>query len=346
LHQFEETITRQRASEPFSGVVSLRQGDTALFEGAYGGALRSEAIPNRIDTRFQIASGCKLFTSVAICQLIERGVLSPDTMLANCVDVSFAHFDPQITIHQLLTHTSGIPDYFDEAVMDDYEVLWLHQPMYAIRRPADFLPLFQDKPMQSPPGATFAYNNAGYVVLGLVIEQSTGMPFTDYVAEHVFGACGMHDSGYFASDQLPARTARAYIENPDGTWRSNIYAVPIIGGPDGGAYTTAADMARFWQALSLHTLLRGETSARLLAPQVATQSPAPYDHYGYGVWIETSATGIRKYFVEGSDPGVAFRSGIYPEHEMILTLLGNTGQALWPIYRELEAIIAPAVAGK
>ncbi|MDQ2998883.1 MAG: beta-lactamase family protein [Chloroflexota bacterium] len=333
-------MTRERTTEPFSGVISLRHSHAIVFERAYGAALRSEAIPNQVDTRFQIASGCKIFTSVAICQLIERGVLSPNTLLTDCVDARFPQFDPNITIHQLLTHTSGIPDYFDEAVMSDYEALWLHQPMYAMRRPADFLPLFQNQPMRSPAGASFAYNNAGSVLLGLIIEQRTATPFTDYVTEHIFRLCGMHDSGYFAADQLPSRTALAYIENADGTWRSNIYAIPIIGGADGGAYTTAADMARFWQALQEHRLLSSESTTRLLTPQIATQRAAPYSHYGYGVWMESSANGVRKCFVEGSDPGVAFRSGIYPDQNVTLTLLGNTGRTLWSVYTDLEAMLS------
>ena len=255
LAELEDALTRRRTSEPFSGVLSLRQGGTILFERACGDALRAEAISNQVDTRFQIASGCKIFTSVAINQLFDQGRLAPDTLLRDCAGVPLPHFAPDITVHQLLTHTSGVPDYFDEAVMDDYEELWRQLPMYNMRRPADFLPLFQDKPMQSTPGSTFAYNNAGYVLLGLIVEHVAGTPFADYVTAHVFLPGGMHDSGYFATDQLPARTARSYIENADGSWRSNIYAVPIVGGPDGGAYTTAADMALFWQALLAHKLL-------------------------------------------------------------------------------------------
>ncbi len=151
----------------------------------------------------------------------------------------------------------------------------------------------------------------------------------------------MHDSGYFATDQLPPRTAQSYIENADGTWRSNIYAVPIVGGPDGGAYTTAADMAHFWQALLAHKLLSAETTAHLLSLQAATGSPPPYDHYGRGVWIEAGAHAIRKYFVEGSDPGVAFRSAVYPAQGLTLTILANTGRTLWQLFREIEALVAP-----
>lgn len=338
--QLDECITRVRSTEPFSGVVSLRRGDAVVFERAYGLALRSEAIPNRVDTRFQIASGCKIFTSVAVSQLIERGLLEPHSRLCDYADVPLPQLDPGITVHHLLTHTSGMPDYFDEAVMDDYEALWQHRPMYTVRRPADFLPLFQDQPMRSAPGARFAYNNAGFIVLGLIIEQRTGQSFTAYVNQQIFQACDMRDSGYFPADQLPERVARAYIQNPDGSWRSNIYAVPVVGGPDGGAYTTARDMARFWQALLDKKLLGYEAAGALLRPQVATDHTSPYTHYGYGVWIDQTAGRVRKLFVEGSDPGVAFRSSVYPEHELVLTVLGNTAAALWPLYDELEQLAA------
>ena len=341
VQQLDDIATRERPSEPFSGVISLRQGATILYERAYGDAIRAESIPNRVDTRFQIASGCKLFTSVAINQLFDQGRLTPDTLLRDCAGVPLPHFAPEITVQQLLTHTSGVPDYFDEAVMDDYEELWRTLPMYRIRRPADFLPLFQDKPMQALPGSTFAYNNGGYVLLGLIVEHITGTPFAEHIGEQIFRPAGMHDTGYFASDQLPPRTAQSYIENADGTWRSNIYAVPIVGGPDGGAYTTAADMAHFWQALLAHKLLSAETTARLLASQTETGSPPPYDHYGRGIWIEAGVQGIRKHFVEGSDPGVAFRSAVYPAEGMTLTILANTGRTLWQLFREIEALVAP-----
>ncbi len=212
LAELEAALSRQRTSEPFSGVVSLRQASTILFERAYGDAIRAESIPNRVDTRFQIASGCKLFTSVAINQLFDQGRLAPDTLLRDCAGVPLPHFAPDITVQQLLTHTSGVPDYFDEAVMDDFEALWRHVPMYTIRRPADFLPLFQAKSMQAPPGSTFAYNNGAYVLLGLIVEQITGTPFAEYIGEHIFRPAGMHDSGYFAAischPALPNPTSR------------------------------------------------------------------------------------------------------------------------------------------
>jgi CubicO group peptidase (beta-lactamase class C family) len=335
----EECIGAQSEPEPFSGVVQISRAGRVLFEAAYGLAIRSESIPNRIDTRFQTASGCKVFTSTAILQLIEQGRIKPETPVASCLDAEFPNFDPGITIHHLLTHTSGITSYFEEDANPDYEALWQDTPMYRIRKPADFLPLFQNKPMKFRPGERFDYNDGGYVLLGLVIETVSGLSFTEYIEKHVFAPAGMDDSGYFPTDLLPERTAYAYIRNDDETWRTNFFAVPIVGAPDGGAYTTAPDMARFWRALKCGVLLRAPASAAIVKPQVATSLESPYSHYGYGVWLDKPGGSVRKYFVVGSDPGVALHSAVYPENDITLTLIGNTGGALWPLYRRIVSVV-------
>jgi CubicO group peptidase (beta-lactamase class C family) len=286
LQQMADCIERQTEPEPFSGVVYLTKGDEVLFEKGYGFAIRSESIRNKVNTRFQMASGCKVFTSVAICQLVERGELGFDTLLSECVDVALPNYAPDITIHHLLTHSSGITSYFEEDVDPDYEALWQDLPMYKVRGPRDFLPLFQGKSMKFSPGKRFDYNDGGYILLGLVIESITGMNFSAYIKERVFKPAGMEDSGYFPTDQLPERTAYAYIKKADGTWRTNFFAVPIVGAPDGGAYTTAPDMARFWRALTGKRLLNAETTELLLEAQIATSWKSPHTHYGYGVWID------------------------------------------------------------
>ncbi len=334
--QFTRLITAQQEKEPFTGALRLSQGEEILFEGAYGDANRAEGISNRADTRFQTASGAKIFTSVAICQLMEQGALTPETLLRDCLDVDFPHFDPQVTVHQLLTHTSGIPDYFDEETMDDYEALWQERPTYTIRTLADFLPLFREEPMKFAPGARFSYNNGGYIVLGLIVEALSGQSFTDYVAEHILAPAGMADSGYFWMDRLPPRTAYAYIAEADGSWRTNIFTVPIVGGSDGGVYTTAPDMARFWQALKAHRLLGPAMTERMLTPHIATGWDAPYTHYGYGVWLTATEGETRRWFVVGEDPGVSFQSSYFPQEEVVLTLLSNGGEALWSLGPALE----------
>jgi CubicO group peptidase (beta-lactamase class C family) len=331
-----ETLVHQHTTAtPFSGVVGVYECGYAIFEHAYGLANRSEALPNTLATRFGTASGSKTFTAVAICQLVARGVLAFDTPLAACTPVPFPSFDPGVTIHHLLTHTSGIPDYFDEAIMDDFAALWYDLPVYRLRSPADFLPLFQARPMQFAPGTRFHYNNAGFVVLALVVEHMTGMPFHHYVTEHVFQAGGMVDSGYFTTDQLPARTALGYIEDAPGTeWRTNIFAVPVIGGGDGGAYTTVADVITFWRGLHNNVFFPSETSHTLLTPHVQVHDQV---FYGYGNWITVDSNGSPyKYVLAGSDPGVTFYTSSYPERDVQIVALGNTSHGASALAKAIE----------
>jgi CubicO group peptidase (beta-lactamase class C family) len=334
--QIEKIIQNHSVPEPFSGVVRLTKAKDVLFEGAYGEAIRSEHIPNRIDTRFQSASGSKIFTSIAVCKMVETGKLQFDTRLSDCLAVEFPNFDPHITVHQLLTHSSGITSYFEEDPDPDYEALWQKTPMYRVRSPKDFLPLFRYKTMKFSPGERFEYNDGGYILLGLILEAVSGKTFPDIIQESVFDPAGMRDSGYFPADQLPERTAYAYIQNTDGSWRTNFFAVPVIGAPDGGAYTTALDLAKFWEALFAHDLLNPDLTAVLLQPQVETTLSPPYTHYGYGVWIEKTGQGIKKFFVEGYDPGVSLRCAKYPAENLTLTLVGNTADSLWGLLGQIE----------
>lgn len=338
----EDAITQQHKRSPFSGVIFVREQGQVIFARGYGMANRAEQIPNTVDTRLGIASGAKTFTSVAICQLVERGQVTFDTRLKDCLNIPLPQFDPNVTLHHLLTHSSGIPDYFDEAVMDDYEALWKERPMYAFRTPGDFLPLFANGTMKFKPGEQWAYNNAGFIVLGLVVEHLTGMPFIEYVEKHIFQACGMMSSGYFSMDCLPGSTAHGYIPDGDGKWRTNIYSIPIVGGPDGGAYTTVHDLARFWDALIGNRLLGQATVARMLTPHWSTNPDDDETHYGYGIWIAQEKGEPQVYYMLGEDPGVSFFSSFYPFKQIQFSLLGNTVAATDAMFDCIAPILKTA----
>lgn len=320
-------IDTMNEKAPFSGIILVHEKGKPLYEGSYGFANRSELLENRLNTRFGIASGCKIFTAVAIGQLVEKGLLSFNTLLKDCLDIPFKSFSPEVSIAHLLMHNSGIPDYFDEDVMDDYEQLWVSKPMYAMRSPRDFLPLYQDKPMMFQPGERFHYNNAGFITLGLVVEQVTGMPFIEYVKNNVFNPSGMSDTGYFPLDSLPERVAFGYIDNDDGTWRSNIYSIPAVGGPDGGCFTTAPDMMSFWKALLNYQLLREDTTKEMLKCHIKADENI---YYGYGVWLHQVQDSYQ-FFVQGSDPGVNFMSMVCPEQDIQLAVFLNTNRDVWDI---------------
>lgn len=324
-------ISEGMESNDFSGVALLKKEE--VWSTAKGFADRANARPNSLDTRFGIASGCKIFTAVAICQLVERGKLSFEDRLPQLLPEFFPDFD--VTIHQLLTHTSGIPDYFDEEVMDDFEELWAKQPMYLMQTGADFVPLFKDNPMIFAPGERFQYNNAGFIALGLVVEKIAGQNFTDYVEENIFARAGMEKSGYFRLDRLPKETAFGYIEEGD-FWRTNQYAIPIKGGADGGAFVTAGDMTIFWERLMDCTLLSEEMTNTMLTPRAGSN----HDDYGYGVWISRDGESVTKYHVMGYDPGVSFHSGFYPLDGTILTVLSNKGEGASEVVKLIEDTFA------
>ncbi|MBN2382331.1 serine hydrolase [bacterium] len=338
----EEAITAQHSRSPFSGVIFVREQGDILFAQGYGMANRAEQSPNTVHTRLGMASGAKTFTSVAVCQLVESGRITFDTRLKDCLDIPLPQFDPDVTLHHLLTHSAGIPDYFDEATMDDYEALWHERPMYAFRMPRDFLPLFANGPMKFKPGEQWAYNNAGFIVLGLVIEHLTKMSFSDYVEQHIFQVCGMTSSGYFPMDRLPGGTAQGYIPVEDGQWRTNTYSIPIVGGPDGGAYTTVHDLAKLWDALMGHRLLSQSTVTRMLTPYWRTNPDDDENYYGYGLWIAQDKGQPQVYYMLGEDPGVSFFSGFYPDKQIQFSLLGNTVAATDAMFDCIAPILKAA----
>ncbi len=326
-------ITEVMENVDFSGVILIKQNGHTLLSTTRAYANRSDERLNQPHTRFGIASGCKIFTAVSICQLIEQGKLSYDSRLADVLSIKFPLWDQGVTIHQLLTHTSGIPDYFDEEVMEDFAELWKERPVYSMRQLNDFLPMFQNQPMKSAPGGRFHYNNAAFIVLGLIVEEHTGQSFTDYVEQNIFNKCGMSDSGYFETDRLPRNTAIGYMDQEDGSWTSNIFSIPVKGGADGGAYITAPDMIRFWNALFSNELLGEETTGKLITPYVHEDDET---YYGQGIWINRRGEALFKYHVMGFDPGVSFMSSVYPDHNLQVVVLSNKESGPYPITMAVE----------
>jgi len=335
------TITQvmQRHGD-FSGVVYVQQAGKTVFGAGYGYANRADELPNTLNTRFGIASGTKLLTAIAICQLVEQGKLTFETRLQKVLNVPFPHFDPTVTVHHLLTHTSGVPDYFDEEVQEDFGALWLERPTYTMRSPHDFLPMFQNHAMKFAPGERFQYNNGGFVLLGLIIEAISGQRYTDYVTEHVLRAAGMTDSGFFALNQLPSRTALGYLPMENGQWRTNIFEIPIIGGADGGVFVTAPDVGRFWDALSNHRLLSTSMTEQFLSPHATYPSENGHTGgYGYGIWLVLDGETVSRYYGEGADPGASFVSMVFPKQKIEMTVISNVQDGAWDVWKALKALI-------
>ncbi|MEG1207228.1 MAG: serine hydrolase domain-containing protein [Angelakisella sp.] len=318
----------------FGGCVLISQDGEILVEKAFGFADLPNQIPNTPTTKFGTASAGKVFVAVAVLQLIEKGLLQFSDSIVKLLDYDLHNIDPNATVEQLLTHTSGIPDYFDESVMEDYEELWADYPNYKIRTNADLLPLFIHKPMMYPCGERFQYNNSGYVVLALIIEKVTGMPFDRYLAANIFAPCGMVNTGYYALDRLPANCATGYIfDEGKGSYRTNIYSIDVKGTGAGGAYTTVGDINRFWEKLLSGKLLSSAMTANMLACHSGSIEDG---YYGYGVWLKKRPNNTHSPYFQGSDPGVSFITVYEPSKNMTVTLVSNYGDNVWRLLRNIR----------
>jgi CubicO group peptidase (beta-lactamase class C family) len=302
-------------------VLLTERGET-LLEACFGDADRATGAPITPATRFGLASVTKMFTAVATLDLVAQGRLDLTSRVVDLLpeDRRPSTLLPEVTVHHLLSHTSGIADYFEEEPLDgseegDYADLWVERPSYTMLRPADFLPMFADLAPYWPPGERFWYSNAGYVLLGLAIEEVSGRPYTEVVQERVFDRAGMAGSGFFRLDEVLPDIAAGYVAGPDGGWRTNHFSMPVIGGADGGAMSTARDLDRFLTAYDDGTLL-GDLHDVVLHPH-ADAGDGYFE--GYGVHLYPHGP----FGHGGGDPGVDVRVQRWPERQANVIVLAN-----------------------
>jgi CubicO group peptidase (beta-lactamase class C family) len=334
----EQTLNTSIEEHAFSGVISIRQKDHVLYARAAGYADRSNKIENSLETRFGIASGTKFFTALAIGKLIEAQKLSFSTPLKDCIALDFPRYSQEITIQHLLTHTSGIPDYYDEDKAESVDNFSVSIPWYALRGPRDYLAIFPDEAMKFAPGERFSYSNGGYILLGVVIEELTGMKYQDFVEQAIFKAIGMNHSGYFALNKLPEKTAMGYVEEKEG-WRTNIFNLPIVGASDGGAFTTVHDIRTLWKAFWGYQILPKELVEIYAQPYVKAETEGEHTYYGHGIWICEEEGRNREEYIIGGDPGVSFMSSVNCVNDMQVTVISNTTKGAWPMLKDIDTIL-------
>lgn len=331
----------------FRGNVYIIQDNTVLCENVTGFADLANQVPNSLETKFASASAGKVFVAVGILQLIEQGKIKFDDTLGTLLDMDLQSIDVDVTVEQLLNHTSGVPDYFDESVMDEYEELWVDYPNYKIRHNSDLLPLFIDKPMMYPKGEKFQYNNSGYVLLAMIIEKVTGMYFDEYLQKNVFDVCNMKSTGYYELDKLPAKCANNYIYCADtNDFRTNIFSVDVKGTGAGGAFITVKDIINFWRGLLENKLISKELVTKMLSKQSGDGVDAEEGYYGYGVWLIDNPNGKDYAYFQGCDPGVSFISEYNPNNGIISVMVSNYGDNVWKEMRKIrESLYGNKLAG-
>jgi CubicO group peptidase (beta-lactamase class C family) len=223
--------------------------------------------------------------------------------------------DDGVTVEQLLAQRSGIGDYLDEEVDLDLTDYLMPVPVHELATTEQYLSVLDGHPMKFDPDTRFAYSNSGYVVLALVAERVSGIPFPDLVQERVCGPAGMVDTAFLRSDELPGRAARGYVEM-EGRWRTNVFHLPVRGSGDGGIYSTAADIAALWDAFFAGRIVPPKWAAEMVRPR--SEVPEHSMRYGLGFWLEPAAVRL-----EGADAGVKFRSVHDPATGVTQTLMSN-----------------------
>lgn len=344
LRSFETLLRELEAADRFSGAVAVEQGGRMLLHEGFGFANRAWNVRATVETRFDTASITKLFTAVATLQLVEQGAFTLDTPITTYLGLESTGISPAVTPYHLLTHTSGIADDADEIAGERYEDLFVDLPNYSILETKDYLPQFVGKPANFAPGEGCRYCNAGYVLLGLMIERATGQPYRSYVTEHVFARAAMTRSGFFRMDVAEPDVAEGVeaIEDEEGAivgWRRNVYSYPPIGGPDSGAYVTAGDLLEFHRALTEGRLLGPDLTAEMLSPKVAHEGSWS-GLTGFCFEFETDESGaVRCYWKEGVNVGVSGMLRHYPAADVTFAVLAVGEDAAWDPIRALDEAI-------
>ncbi|MCJ8295095.1 MAG: beta-lactamase family protein [Colwellia sp.] len=324
-------VLRLVSKEAFSGTILVAQGEQIIFQQAVGQSNKSDNIANNLETKFSVASMNKMFTAVAILQLIEQGKLNFEDKLIKYVESGWLPQEgaEKITIRQLLTHTSGMGNIFTEA--------FLMSDKGNYRELASYKQLIAETPLLFSPGTSNRYSNSGMHMLGLVIEKVSGQDYYDYIEQHVYQKANMPNSNSYELDGITSNLAIGYLKKAHSdTWVNNHYTNGVKGGPGGGGYSTIGDLHNFSQALTQFSLLSREMTEQAYSNKTEFNSPA---WYGYG-FIVSGEAGNRVVGHGGATLGVDARLDIHLDTGIVVAILANQNGVVAPVLRKINSLIA------
>jgi CubicO group peptidase (beta-lactamase class C family) len=328
-----QTVDAVAGREKFSGVVQIERPGRIELAKAYGLADRAHGIANSIDTQFAIASGSKGLTALAVVGLIEDGLLELTTPARSVLGGDLPLIGDDVTVEHLLAHRSGIGDYLDEEA--DHEITDRMMPVsvHELATTEQFLPVLGGHQTAFPAGERFAYCNGGYVVLALIAERVSGMPFHDLVHRRVCEPAGMRDTMFLRSDELPGRAALGYLSNSG--LRTNIFHLPVRGSGDGGIYSTVADISSLWSAFFADRIVPDRWVKEMVRPH--SDVPREQRRYGLGFWLHETGDAV---MLTGYDAGVSFRSTHDPNSGLTYTIISNTSEGAWSVIQLLDELLS------
>jgi CubicO group peptidase (beta-lactamase class C family) len=322
-------LDRLAEAEAFSGTALLAKDGQVVFEAARGIADRNHGVLVRLDSKLNLGSMNKMFTAVAIGQLVEEGKLSfQDPVSKFLGGKGWTKADlSKVRVEHLLSHTSGLGSYFGDA----YE----RTARQLLRKVDDYKPLVADDTLAFEPGTRWQYSNTGFLLAGAVIEAVTGKDYFDVVRERVYARAGMPASDAYDIDLVVPHLAIGYSRErtPRGPqWRANTFEHVIRGGPAGGGYSTARDLLAFAEAMRKETLVSPATAERLWTAKPELHSP----DYGYGFGVGKDALG-RTAGHSGGFPGIGSILDMYLDSGWTVVVLTNDG-SMPPVAQKLREV--------
>jgi D-alanyl-D-alanine carboxypeptidase len=320
-----EKIEKAAAMDAFSGAIVIAKNGKTLFSEAYGMADREKKVANSAETRFRIGSMNKMFTAVSIMQLVEAGKVKLNDPVGKYIrDYPNQDVATKVTIHNLLTHTGGTGDIFGpEFTAHRLELKTLN----------DYITLYGKRAPEFEAGSRWAYSNYGMLLLGVVIERVSGQSYYDYVDEHIYKVAGMTRSGSLPEDVAVPTRSVGYMRAQGGPgFVPNTDTLPYRGTSAGGGYSTAADLAKFADAVLNHKLLNAADTDLLTTGKVETGGTGG-GKYAYG-FEDSKEGGTRVIGHSGGAPGMSGDLRILPESGYVIAVVAN-----------LDAMSGPQITG-
>jgi CubicO group peptidase (beta-lactamase class C family) len=326
--KIQEVLTLANKYRVFNGSALVAENGKIIYKGAFGMANMEWGIPNAPDTRFRLGSITKQFTSMLTLQLVEQGKIKLDGKISDYLPDYRKDIGEKVTIHHLLTHTSGIPSYtsqprfFEDVSRNPYKVV-------------DFVQKYASGNLEFEPGSKFSYNNSGYFLLGAIIEKVTGKTYEQVLKENILDPAGMKNTGYDHSDTLIPKRAAGYTKTADG-YTNAAYLDMSIPYAAGSLYSTVEDLYLWDQVLYTDKLLTAASKELMYKPFL--------DNYAYGWSVSDASFKVNDQPVQiirhgGGINGFSTMIARFPKEKNLIVVLDNTAQNTGRLSETITKII-------
>lgn len=328
--RIDRFIADSLGAVPFSGTIAVSRGGALVFSRGYGLAHREEDVPATPRTRFLIGSVTKQVTAAAVLMLQDRGRLNVHDPICRHLGRCSAAWAP-VTIHHLLTHTSGIPDIF---------ALGYGATRAMPRTHDQLVDIFLASPLVFAPGSRFQYSNSAYILLGEIVERAAGRPYASFIQDSIFAPAGMANTGFWDNAAVVKHLATGYVVR-DGTWRRGPYEDRTTVTAEGNStYSTGEDLVSWMRTLYRGHLLSPGSLRAMFAPHVVRDGDGPRAGQGYGYgWYVHQELGRPVYSHPGIMPGYWSYVAYFPYDDVAIAVLSNSSPNLAPVVRAAASAV-------